>query len=74
MGKEGLRRLDVDPVVIETIEEEYRHRDEERFLVQQAEGEFSGVDKVFTSYVVDNNNHEKPTETREEPDPEDHSS
>jgi CPA2 family monovalent cation:H+ antiporter-2/glutathione-regulated potassium-efflux system protein KefB len=74
MGKEGLRRLDVDPAVIETIEEEYRHRDEARFLVQEAEGEFAGVDKVFTSYVVDDNDHEKPTETREEPDPADRTS
>jgi CPA2 family monovalent cation:H+ antiporter-2/glutathione-regulated potassium-efflux system protein KefB len=74
MGKEGLRRLDVDPVVIEMIEEEHRLRDEERFHVQQAEGEFAGVDKVFTSYAVDNNNPEKPTESVEEPDAPDRAS
>jgi CPA2 family monovalent cation:H+ antiporter-2/glutathione-regulated potassium-efflux system protein KefB len=74
MGKEGLRRLDIDPVVIETIEEEHRRRDQERFLVQQAEGEFAGVDKVFASYLADNNDDERSTETREEADAADRSS
>lgn len=50
----------------ETIEEEYHLRDEERFLVQQVEGEFAGVEKVFTQYEMDDNKHEKPSGATED--------
>lgn len=50
MGKEGLRRLNVDARVVDDIEAKFRRRDEERFRIQQAEGRFAGVEQVFTRY------------------------
>jgi monovalent cation:proton antiporter-2 (CPA2) family protein len=50
MGKEGLRRLGLDPAKVDDIEQEFRRRDQERFAIQQAEGQFAGVDKVFGRY------------------------
>ena len=50
MGKEGLRRLGLDPAKVEDIEQEFRRRDQERLAIQQAEGEFAGVEKVFARY------------------------
>jgi hypothetical protein len=50
MGKEGLRRLGLDPAKVEDIEQEFRRRDQERLSIQQAEGEFAGVEKVFARY------------------------
>lgn len=50
MGKEGLRRLGLDPAKVDDIEQEFRRRDQERFSIQQAEGQFAGVDKVFGRY------------------------
>jgi voltage-gated potassium channel Kch len=50
MGKEGLRRLGLDPAKVDDIVQEFRRRDQERFSIQQAEGQFAGVDKVFGRY------------------------
>jgi CPA2 family monovalent cation:H+ antiporter-2/glutathione-regulated potassium-efflux system protein KefB len=50
LGKEGLRRLGVEPALVEEIEAEFRRRDQERLAVQKVEGEFAGVERVFTSY------------------------
>jgi glutathione-regulated potassium-efflux system protein KefB len=50
MGKEGLRRLGLDSAKVEDIEQEFRRRDLERLSIQQAEGEFAGVEKVFARY------------------------
>jgi hypothetical protein len=35
---------------VEDIEQEFRRRDQERLSIQQAEGEFAGVEKVFARY------------------------
>ena len=51
MGKEGLRRLGLDPAKVEDIEQwNSGAAIRERPSIQQAEGEFAGVEKVFARY------------------------
>ena len=50
MGKEGLRRLAVDPAIADEIEQEFRRRDHERLSNQKTHGEFAGVETVFTKF------------------------
>ena len=52
LGKEGLRRLGVEPTLVAEIEAEFRRRDQERLAIQKIEGEFAGVERVFTSYNI----------------------
>ncbi len=50
MGKEGLRRLGVDPAIADEIEQEFRRRDHDRLGIQKSHGEFAGVETVFTKF------------------------
>ncbi len=50
MGKEGLRRLGLEPAIADEIEQEFRRRDHERLRIQKTDGEFAGVETVFTKF------------------------
>jgi len=50
MGKEALRRLGVEPALVDEIEQEFRRRDTDRLCIQKSQGECAGTETVFTPY------------------------